>query len=267
MPGERMRAGGRHQREPREDPLRDAPIPGIVLALAAPENGHARAGLLHGELHVRIGLDVLLAGGVHVQGVALELVAVDERHMRGVDAALHCLQIVALLLPPGNVAVRLRDGAPLERRRRGLELRRAHVGPHQTAALDARVRLDGDLARGLRLRRKVHALAVHVVFPAMVRAAQAALLVPPEEKRGGAMRAEFVDQPGPSLRIAKRDEPLAEKLDTHRGAVRLGDLPCQHHRDPVAAHHPAHGRSRAGADQHFSQFLAHRATPPLSCSC
>src|SRR5207302_11446130 len=106
-------------------------------------------------------------------------------------------------------------------------LGRPHVGPQHAAALDQRVALQlHALAkpRVVGLRGNLDALAGDVVLPAVVGAAQPAFLVAPEPERYAAVRAEFIDQPEPVLRIAKSDQALAEKLHSDRRAIGLRQL-------------------------------------------
>jgi hypothetical protein len=93
------------------------------------------------------------------------------------------------------------------------------VGPDQAAPLPDRV---GARAQALlelvlgRLVRHVDALPVDVELPAVVDAAQAALLVAAEEQAGTAVRAELVEPAEAALAVAEGDQPLAEQADTHR---------------------------------------------------
>jgi hypothetical protein len=105
--------------------------------------------------------------------------------------------------------------------------------------------------------RQVDALAGDVVLPAVVRAAQATFLVATEEQRHAAMRAELVDQADAALRVAERDQLLAEDLHPHRRAVGLGHFAGEQHRHPVAAHQLAHGGAGAGAHQQFGGLAIH----------
>src|SRR5712691_7510157 len=95
-------------------------------------------------------------------------------------------------------ALLLRHPAPLELGNAGLQLWRAHVGPDHAAALDAGVGRDPDPVLEVALRwlgRHVDAAAIEVVFPAVVDAAQSALLVAAKEERGAAVRAILLHQP------------------------------------------------------------------------
>jgi len=55
-----------------------------------------------------------------------------------------------------------------------------------------------------------------------------------------------VDQPDPAVAVPEADQVLAEQLDAHRRAVRLGDLPRQAGGYPIPPHRVAH--RRAGVD-------------------
>src|SRR5215211_5490168 len=112
--------------------------------------------------------------------------------MAGIEAAFEPLQPVALLDMPRGVAVGLGDACPFEIGEFGLVLRRSHIGPHHATTLETRI------GRGLnaclqivvaRLARQVDAVALDIEFPAVIDAAQPALLIAPEEQRGGAVRA------------------------------------------------------------------------------
>src|SRR5581483_1054056 len=141
---------------------------------------------------------------------------VQEGDVRGVDAALHRLEVVAFLEALRHIAPLGRHVRPFHPRRLGLERGRSHVGPHHAAELDARVRRELDaLAHrpALALRGEVDALARDVVFPAVVWAAQPAVLVAPEPERDAAMRAELGEEAQAPFAVAEGDERLAEELD------------------------------------------------------
>src|SRR5258708_4202350 len=76
--------------------------------------------------------------------------------------------------------------------------------------------------------------------------AQPVLLVAAEPQRDAAMGAELVHDADAALRIAKRDQPLAEQLYAHRRTVGLGDFPRQQRRNPITPHQRAHRRAGAG---------------------
>ena len=109
--------------------------------------------------------------------------------MRGVDAAFERLQPVALLPDLGDVAVGLWHLRPLEGRGCGHLVARPHIGPDHAAHLDGRIGGQPDLvAERLGLVHLVDAVAVDVEFPAVIDAAQPALLrcARTRARRGGA---------------------------------------------------------------------------------
>ncbi len=139
-----------------------------------------------------------------------------------------------------------------------LVFRRPHIGPQHAASLNQRIGAQLDAAAEtvlLRLRRQVHALAGHVVFPAVIGAAQAAFLVAAEPQRDAAMGAEFLQQSGAAQRVAKRDEFFRQKLHAHRRAVVLGQFLGQQGGNPVAPEHLAHRRRRPRSCQQFVLLL------------
>ncbi len=89
-------------------------------------------------------------------------------------------------------------------------VRRTHVGPHEAAGLARRIGFVlhpfRNVAAG-RLGRHLHDVAVHVEFPAMIEAAQPALLVAREDQRGAPMRTVFVEHADAALgcRGTRRD--------------------------------------------------------------
>src|SRR5690606_40923450 len=93
-----------------------------------------------------------------------------------------------------------------------------------------------------RLRRHVDTGAGDVELPAVVDAAQAVLLVAPEEHGGAAVRTGVRDQADLTRSRAEPDEVLAEDAHALGRAVRRGQLAGDEHRDPVLAHEVAHRR-------------------------
>src|SRR5262245_33670428 len=131
-------------------------------------------------------------------------------------------------------------------------LRRRHIGPQHATPLDQRIILQldpGAKAAFERLRRNVDTLACHVVLPAVIRAAQPALLVASEPERDAAVGAELVDQPEASVRVPKGQQPLREQFDADRGPFILGQLARQERRQPIAPEQIAHRRARTGLGQ------------------
>ena len=96
--------------------------------------------------------------------------------------SIACSQLLYCSRLEVNVCARGHVGK-FEFRQARLMFRRTHIGPQHAATLDQRIGADFDAGTEavlLRLRRKVHALAGHVVFPAMIDAADAAFLVAAE---------------------------------------------------------------------------------------
>src|SRR5258706_10947852 len=126
--------------------------------------------------------------------------------MAGIDAALERLQPVAFLQPLGDEAMGIRHGGEFPFGERRLFVRRTQIGPQDAAALDQRIGFQFDLlaeAALRRLRRNLDALPAHVVFPAVIGAAQAVLLVAAKPERYAAMGAELVDQAVASLCVTE----------------------------------------------------------------
>ena len=234
---ERMPRPRGNDRVPGHDPGRDAPIVFAVLRLAPRADEKAALEIHDFEDRHAVLQVVLVALAALEKRIGLELARMQEGHVARIDPPFDRLEVIGLLQALGNEAPIGRHPHPFELGRRGLELRRPHVDPHHVAPLDRWVGLQLDPlahSRFLGLRGQVHALAVHVVFPAVVGAAQAALLVPAEPQRHAAVRAEFVDHADAPLTIAESYEFLAHDLHAHGRAVRLRDLPGVQRGDPVA---------------------------------
>jgi hypothetical protein len=107
----------------------------------------------------------------------------------------------------------------------------------------------------LRLVQLIDAGAGHVELPAVIDAAQAALLVAPKIERHAAMRAIFLDEADAPLGVAEGYKFLTHQFDAHRRTVRFADLARQACRDPIAPHRIAHRRCGAGAGDQFVFFL------------
>ena len=141
--------------------------------------------------------------------------------MGRIDVALERLQIVALQEGLLQVAVLLRRGEELvARQQRRLAL--AHIGEHHAGALDDRIGGVPDLvlvAALRRLRRLLQTAAGDVEKPAMIEAAQPAILDPAVAEIGAAMRAVEAEQAGAAAIVAEQHQLLAEDLD------RLGGPP------------------------------------------
>jgi hypothetical protein len=129
-------------------------------------------------------------------------------------------------------------------------VRRAHVSEDQTLDLLDRVGALADLVadRGvLRLARGLQDRAVHVEVPAVVAAADAALLDLAVFQGGPAVGAMAVQQADPPPAVAKHHQILAHDPDPHRMLLELGG---HGHRVPEAAQVFAAG----GAGAHMGEF-------------
>ena len=96
----------------------------------------------------------------------------------------------------------------------------------------------------LRLGGLLEAAPVGAVEPAVVEAAQAAVLQPPEGQVDAAVRAEAADQP-PAAVAAEQDQVLAEQPHRLDRTLRR-HLGHERRRLPVGAHQPAQRRVRPG---------------------
>jgi hypothetical protein len=128
--------------------------------------------------------------------------------------------------------------------------------------LDQRIGFQLDLldeAALLRFGRHVDALSGEVELPTMIWTAQSAFLIATEPQRYAAMGAEFVDQTEPAKAVAKRNQPLRQKLDPHRRTVVCRQFLSQQRRQPVTPEKIAHRRAGAGPGDHFVLILPKHA--------
>src|SRR5438067_13091518 len=187
--------------------------------------------------------------------------------MRGIDAALHCLQIIALLCALGDEAIGMRDLGPFECRQRRLALARTHMDPDDIAQFHARIRGELDLAAEaacLRLGGNLDALARYVVFPAVIGAAQPVLFVAAEPERHATMRTELVDDADAPPAVAEGEQALREKLDAHRRTIRVRHFRRQQGWNPIAAKQIADRRAGAASREELVN-LARRHRGSLHC--
>src|SRR5205807_5516887 len=109
--------------------------------------------------------------------------------------------------------------------------------------------------------------------PAVIAAADAALLDPPVVERGAAVAAVRSDEPGPPGAVAEQDEVLAERAHRFRRRAGVGGQPD---RMPIAPQQLAHRRAAADLGQVAvvgrgpalvaaarADVLARHALPPL----
>ena len=175
--------------------------------------------------------------------------------MGAVDLAFQRLEPVALLHPEGHHHVLLGHEVPFEiGQGRAAVLRFvAHIGPDNPVALHAGVGLQLDTlleARAHRFGRHVGDIALHVEFPAVVDAAQPAILVAAKGQRRTSVGTDVIDQADIALAVAEDDQRLAQQLDGLRLAI-LFKVGGGVERDPVEPHHSAHRGAGADADQGF----------------
>jgi hypothetical protein len=179
--------------------------------------------------------------------------------VRGVEGALARLRPVALLELLRDEAVRRRQQRELDVRQRRLLPGGPEIGPHEVAPLARRIRAGTHLVAEAALgghRRHVHAAPVHVELPAVVGAAQAALLVPAEEQVGAAVRTHGIQQTHALVGVTERDEVFAEDLHAHGRAVTVGELLGEEDGLPEAAEEIAHRGPGAGAGEDLVVFRA-----------
>ena len=190
---------------------------------------------------------------------------VQAGRMRRVDLALEHLRPVAI-----NMNLQRRHARIRRRRKSGrLEFRHgrqvAHVDPHKAAGFAHRIGARLDLVVDLgarRLGRHVEAVAVDVEFPAVIEAAQAAFFVAAQHQRGAAVRTVFVQHAKAALGIAECHEVVAERANTHRRAVVLGDFFGKAGRHPVLPHQLAHRRAVLDAAQEIVLLDCQHGRPP-----
>src|SRR4029450_139522 len=118
---------------------------------------------------------------------------------------------------------------------RGRGLARPHVDPHDAVDVTTWVRACADLVLEralLGLAGHVHAAPGHVELPAVVRAAEPALLVSPEEEGGAAMRTVRREHAHAPFGVAEGDEILAEEADFLRRPVGRRQLGRREARPP-----------------------------------
>ena len=257
-------AARRDHGEGRQHILGDAPVVVAVLGIAAGADIETACAFDDFEHRLRVVEIVLVALGALEQRIGVDVAAVQEGDVTGIDAAFHGLQPIALLQPLRDEALLARHQRELPFRQRRPRFRRSHIGPQDAAARDQRIGRDLDLlgeAALVRLGRHFDALAGDVELPAMIGAAQPAFLVAAEPQRRAAVRAELVDQTVASVAVAKGDEALGKHLHPHRRAVVFGKLFGQQDRRPVTAKQPAHRGVVAGPRHQIVLFFPKHAGP------
>ena len=173
-----------------------------------------------------------------------------------VDGVLHDLQPVARQHRVADVADAVHHVRLVARQLGGRVV--ADVGPHHAAQRLGLAGLDAhplaERRRRVGLGEDVDALAVGVELPAVVAAAQAAVLDDAVHERGAAVRAAFVGDPVRAVGQLEHGEVLAQQsrpLDRE-----LVELANERHRVPVVAQHVAHRRARPDPGQLVVLLLA-----------
>jgi hypothetical protein len=182
--------------------------------------------------------------------------------MRAVEITFHALRPGAALAPLGDIDMAFGRRQPFERGQRRLLVARPHIGPDHAVLLDAGIGRVFDLVLELRLRRLVRhvdAIAVEVVCPAVIPAAQSASLVLAEEQRRTAMRAMLGQQPDLALGRADSDQILGHEAHANRRAAGL-ELARQQHRRPITPQQLTHHGAGTGLRQQLMIFELHRNT-------
>ena len=172
--------------------------------------------------------------------------------MRRVDLAFQYLRPVAVDPHFGGADLGVARRRESRRFKVAHFVGRAHVAPDKPAGFACRIgfmlHAVGYEAVG-RLRRHLDDVAVYVELPAVIEAAQAAILVAREHQRGAPVRAIFVEHADAAFGVAENDEVLAEQTDLDRRAVRMRHFLGQAGGDPVPAHDLAHRRVALDAAQ------------------
>ena len=190
---------------PRHDPLRDSPVVGAGFGISSRANQEATTGLLD----LKEGLFVALefgAFGAFVQGVGVQLAAVQKRHMARINAPFHGLQVVGFLQPFGDVAVGTGHQIPFEFGQRRLLTCISHVGPYHATLLNTGVGPELDaltVAAVGCLGGDIDALTVHVVFPAMVGATDTVLFIASKPQGDASVGAKLVNQADTAIGVSK----------------------------------------------------------------
>ena len=238
------RAGGDH-RVVRHDVLGDA-VP--ALALVVPDALGGVDGAVLGGDDVEDGrtvVDPRPATPAGLVGRVLGDAAVDEGDVGGVEVALEALDPVALLHhDAGFKDLVYGEGVDLELGEGRGRLEGAHVGPDHPVDLIAGVGDGADLVHEVAfggLVGHVEAGAGDVVLPAVVVAAEPALLVAAEEERRAPVGAVLGDEADVAVGIAEGDEVLAEEADALQGAVALRQVAGGQEGGPELAEEGAHG--------------------------
>src|SRR5262245_28757294 len=174
-----------------------------------------------------------------------------------VNAVLDGLQKIAVddAGRPGAHAVFPNQNIPSRQQRRGL---RADIRENDSGQL---LRLVGFLANAVlecafgRLSRHLQNFSVHVVEPAVITAAQAAVFDVTEFERGAAMGTAQREQTQLPLVVAKDHQVFAEEAAAQRAPL---EFPAKSDWMPIASHHFAARRTGPDSGKKFVFLYAKR---------
>jgi hypothetical protein len=138
------------QSKPWKKPLGNPPVVGIQFAVTAAIQRQAELRLFNFKNHIAVGFDVLVGFRALVHRIFINFEAVHVGHVARIDAAFHCLKIIAFLQSFGDEHVACRQCAPLNLGSRRLLFFRSHVGPDDAGPLNAWVGLYSHALAGLR---------------------------------------------------------------------------------------------------------------------
>ena len=265
MAAKRMVSERRNQVVPRKDPLGDAPVERVWFTHAPAKQREPAVVLLDLEGHVAVLLDVVVGFRALVKGIVIHLVLVYEGHVAGVDAALHRLQVVALLGALGHEHMAVRQIGPLDARWLGLLVLWTHVSPYNSGAFDAGVTGDRHPFAHLWRLRHVDAIAMDVELQAVVAAADSVTFIASEVKRRSAVRAKLADESRAALAVAKGEQLFAEDLHADLRSVGFWYFARKQNRNPVAAQQVACGGAWARVHQRLHHVFHGLSILRLTC--
>ena len=190
---------------------------------------------------------------------------VQEFEMHGIGRVVHALYPIARQRIDLDRAIKIiaHQQVPARQER---HRRRTHIGPDEAAERLARIGLDLDLLfvaqLGMReiLERHLDAIALQVERPAVIGAAQAAILGNAVFERHAAMRASVVDEAVFPLLGAEQGQVFAEEAHLLHGL--FGQLALGTDHLPIATQQMAHRRVRADLGQTLVLCLCRHALPP-----
>src|ERR1700722_13457759 len=178
--------------------------------------------------------------------------------MTRINTTFDGLQVIRFLQAFGNVTVTLRNPRPLELGQLGLVLRRPHISPYQASVFARGVSRDPYLVFEsvlLRLVGHVDAGAIHVEFPSVVNASQAALFIAAPEKARSPVGTELINQSHMPVRGPEGNQVFSQEPHPDRGTVWSWHLRGQQRGYPKPAEVFSCGSSRIGLSESFIFFF------------